>query len=108
MALWKGLSQLQLDGASSEQLGWRFPHKLLSSLRQLKLWGVSVFLLQASGVAALAFSDLHREHRLCSFNYSLNVQNWLVFGFKSITKQKAISAERCEIQVLEMKNSQSH
>lgn len=70
VALWKDLSQLQLDGASSEQLGWRFPHKLLSSLLQLKLWGMSVFLQKTLGVAALAFSDLHGEHKLCSVNYS--------------------------------------
>lgn len=37
VALWKGLSQLQLDGASSEQLGWHFPHQLLSSLLQPEL-----------------------------------------------------------------------
>lgn len=70
MALRKGLSQLQLDGASSEQLGWPFPHKLLSSLLQLELWGMSVFLQQAPGVAVLALSELHRKHILCSFNDS--------------------------------------
>lgn len=55
VALWKGLSQLHLDGASSEQLGWRFPHKLLPSLLQLKLWVMSVFLQQAPGVGHWPF-----------------------------------------------------
>lgn len=59
MVLWKGLSQLQVDEGSSEQLGWCSPHQLLSSLLQPELWGMSVFLQQAPEAALLALSGLH-------------------------------------------------